>query len=244
MGFAQNLFLTWKQLKTVGGSVKKGEKGIIVVFTKMMEKEADKEGGKKAERRMLLRYYKVFNVSQCTDIPTALMPTVEERNNDPVLECESVIHEMPCCPQIVHEDEDAYYVPSMDYINMPRMQTFDSSENYYGTLFHKLIHSTGHPTRIGRKEVYDNPRFGSDFYTIEELVAEMGACYLKSYTGIPVVELENSAAYIQGWLEVLNGDKRFVIKAASQAQRAVSYILKTNETMEEHEQVALEGEEI
>ncbi|MCW3108359.1 MAG: hypothetical protein JWQ09_2865 [Segetibacter sp.] len=242
MGFAQNLFLTWKQLKTIGGSVKKGEKGTMVVFQKMLKSETVKEGKKKVEKKILLRYYTVFNVGQCKEIPEAIFPKVEERNNEPLLECASIINEMPLCPQIIHVDEDAYYVPSMDYINMPEMQTFDSSENYYGTLFHELIHSTGHPDRIGRKEVYDDPRYGSDLYSLEELVGEMGSCYLKSYTGISIDDLSNNAAYIQGWLEVFNGDKRFVIKAASQAQKAVEYILKVNESKEEQEQIVLENE--
>lgn len=236
LGYAQNLFLTWKQLKTINGSVKKGEKGIIIVFQKMMEYETMKEGEKKKERKSLLRYYKVFNVSQCKDIPEAFFPKIEERNNQPLGECEKIVKEMPLCPVIKHVDEDAYYVPSLDYINMPQMSTFNSSQNYYGTLFHELIHSTGHPKRISRKEVYDNPRFGSDFYTLEELVAEMGSCYLKSHTSVSTEDLENSAAYIQGWLEVLKGDKRFVIKAASQAQHAVEYILNLkSETNEEAE---------
>jgi antirestriction protein ArdC len=243
LGFSQNLFLTWKQLKTIGGSVKKGEKGILVVFNKMIEQQKEKDGETKIERKSFLRYYKVFNVAQCTDIPPAFIPVSEPREYEPLYECEHIIEAMPDCPLIRHEDDEAYYVPAMDYINMPNMNSFETGVEYYGTLFHELIHSTGHEKRIGRKEVFQNPHFGSDMYSLEELVAEMGSCYLKSHTGIPISDLDNSAAYIQNWLQVLKGDKRFIITSASKAQQAVEYILKVPEAKEESEQLVLEEKE-
>lgn len=243
MGFDQNLFLTWKQLKTLGGSVKKGEKGILVVFNKMIEHQVEKGGETKIERKSFLRYYKVFNVSQCVDINPAFLTTSEKRDHEPLYECERIIEAMTDCPLIKYEDGEAYYVPSMDYINMPPISSFDSSLDYYGTLFHELIHSTGHEKRIGRKEVYQNPHFGTEMYSMEELVAEMGSCYLKSHTGIPIADLENNAAYIRDWLEVFKGDKRFIVIAASRAQQGVEYILKVPEPKEEPEETNSEGEE-
>ncbi|MEO6730314.1 MAG: zincin-like metallopeptidase domain-containing protein [Ferruginibacter sp.] len=238
MGFSQNQFLTWKQLKTIGGSVKKGEKGILVVFNKMIEQQ--KEGETKIEKKSFLRYYKVFNVAQCNDIPSAFIPPSEQRDHEPLYECEQIIEGMADCPLIRHEDDEAHYVPALDYINMPHLSSFDSSPDYYGTLFHELIHSTGHQKRIGRKEVYENPHYGTEMYSLEELVAEMGSCYLKSHTGIPIAELENNAAYIRDWLEVFKGDKRIVVMAASRAQQAVEYILKVTEVKGEPEVVVLE----
>jgi antirestriction protein ArdC len=130
------------------------------------------------------------------------------------------------CPLIKHQGNEACYVPSRDYVNMPGLNRFENSKAYYRVLFHELVHSTGHQNRIGRKEVYDDPDFGTEEYSLEELVAEMGACYLQSYAGVPLAQLDNSAAYIQNWLQVFEGDSQFVIKAASYAQRAVDYILK------------------
>ena len=133
---------------------------------------------------------------------------------------------MTDCPEIRDKENQAYYVPALDYISMPHLSSFDSSPDYYGTLFHELIHSTGHKKRIGRKEVYENPTFGSEMYSMEELIAEIGTCYLKSHIGIPINEFQNNAAYIQHWLGVLKGDKRFIVMAASRAQQAADYILK------------------
>ncbi len=176
LGYERNLFLTWKQLKTIGGSVKKGEKGIIVVFNKMIEQQIEKNGETKIEKKSFLRYYKVFNVAQCTDIPTTFIPVHARRELEPISECERIIENMTDCPPIRYEDAEAFYVPALDYINMPRMNSFTSSEEFYGTLFHELIHATGHQKRLGRKEVYENSRFGTEMYSMEELVAEVGSC--------------------------------------------------------------------
>ena len=159
--------------------VKKGEKGIFVVFNKMIERQVEKDGQTKIEKKAFLRYYKVFNLAQCTDIPNAFIPPREDHDIEPLYECERIIEAMADCPLIRHETHEAFYLPALDYIIMPPLSSFDSSPDYYGTLFHELIHSTGHQKRIGSKEVYQNPDFGTEMYSLEELVAEMGSCYLK-----------------------------------------------------------------
>ena len=241
--YAHNLFLTWKQIKTISASVIKGEKGIPVVFTKMLEKEVVKGGKKEIEKRPILRYYKVFNIAQCTDIPEPFMP---KENGGAVLlpGCASIIEGMKDAPQIVHKKPGSFYLPSQDYINMPRMKTFESSEDYYSTLFHELIHSTGHQSRLARKEVCQNPKFGTEMYSLEELVAEIGSCYLKSYCGLSIADMSNNAAYIKSWLSVFENDTRILIKAASRAQQAVEYILnpKVETVVPETEEMMLEGE--
>jgi antirestriction protein ArdC len=243
--FSHNLFLTWKQIKTISGSVLKGEKGIIVVFTKLVEKEVNKNGKMEKETKSMLRYYRVFNIEQCKDIPSEFMP---KENNDvlePLQECHAIVETMKDAPKIVHKKADAFYVPSEDYINMPKLKSFKTSEDYYGVLFHELIHATGHQSRLARKEVCENPSFGSEPYSLEELVAEIGACYLKSYSSLPIADMANNAAYIKGWLDVFKGDKRILIRAASQGQKAVDYILnpKVEETtLPQDEEMTLDVE--
>lgn len=177
----------------------------------------------------MLRYYKVFNVSQCKDIPLEFMPKESGVDVEPILECTAIIEGMKDAPKIVHKKAEAFYVPSEDYINMPKMKSFKAKEDYYAVLFHELIHATGHQSRLSRKEICENPSFGSVMYSLEELVAEMGSCYLKSYSGLPIADMSNNAAYIKGWLDVFKGDKRILIKAASQGQKAVEYILNPKE---------------
>jgi antirestriction protein ArdC len=243
LDYSHNLYLTWKQIKTIGGSVLKGETGTVVVFTKLIEKEVEKDGKKEMERRSILRYYKVFNIAQCKDIPIEFMPK-EDIEFTSLIECASVIGSMKDAPQIVHKKPDAFYLPKEDTINMPKMKTFKSSEGYYGTLFHELIHSTGHQNRLGRKELYENPKYGTEMYSLEELVAEIGACYLNSYCGLPITDMSNNAAYIDSWLSVFKGDTKILIRAASKAQQAVEYILnpKVEEAVGETDDALLEME--
>jgi antirestriction protein ArdC len=218
-----NYFLTFKQLKELGGKVIKGEKAHIVVFWKWVDEENEETG--ETVKRAFLRYHMVFNIAQCANIPNNKIPVVERPNN-PIAECEEIVKAMQMRPKIQHKAQKAYYHPIMDYVNMPRIKSFKDSASYYGALFHELVHSTGHANRLNRKEVMDSKPYGSEPYSIEELTAEIGACYLKSQAGL-AMEIVNSTAYIQGWLERLKNDKRFIVYASVQAQKAVDYILNT-----------------
>ena len=112
-----------------------------------------------------------------------------------------------------------------DYIQLPHLHTFASVEEYYCTNFHECIHATGNSKRLARKTVSVPSYFGSHEYSKEELVAEMGAAFLCAHAGIVNTTIENSAAYIKGWLKALQDDKTFLVSAAAQAQKAADYIL-------------------
>lgn len=228
LGYEVNCFLTFDQIKKVGGSVKKGEKGNIVVFWKLVEKEV--EGETEPRKTQYLRYHPVFNISQCTGLPEKLLKerVPPERPNDPIAACEQIIAGMPLRPLIEHNEPEAYYHPAKDIVNMPRIHRFITAEAYYGTLFHELVHSTGHTSRLHREGVTEPTRYASENYSFEELVAEIGASYLQSVAGIHTVrEMENRAAYLDGWLKAFKGDKKFIIYASSHAQKAADFILGT-----------------
>ena len=110
---------------------------------------------------------------------------------------------------------------------------FGSAEEYYSTLFHELTHSTGHPSRIRREGIEKLNTFGSESYSKEELIAEMGAAMLAGVTGIERKTLANSAAYLKSWIDVLKSDVRMVVFAASQAQKAADYIQGARATFPE-----------
>lgn len=238
LNYSQNYFLTFKQVKDLGGSIKKGEKSQEVIFWKWLEKEnPEKEGPDKTIKVPMLRYYRVFNISQCEGIPKEKVPPPIERKNDPLEACEKIINEMPRRPEIRNREQRAFYNKAEDFINMPKIESFESSESYYGTLFHELLHSTGHTDRLARKEIIQNNGFKTPGYAIEELTAEMGASYLKSYAGIPIEQLENNAAYIQSWLERLRNDKKIIVYSSSHAQKATDYILNVRNEEKEIEEV-------
>lgn len=244
LGYEQNLFLTHNQLNEIGGKVKRGEKGHLAVFWKVIEApktEHDTETGE-IKKKPLLRYYWVFNVAQCENIEKYL-PGQLENDNSPLRSCEKLVDEMPNAPRIQHKEPEAYYHPGKDYVNMPKLNKFINSEAYYATLFHELVHSTGHASRLNRKEVTAMTPFGSDIYSTEEITAELGTCYLTSFTDIAPITFENNAAYIQGWIERLENDQRVIVYASMQAQKAVDYILNIKPAELENEASELELEE-
>jgi|GEM_PF-64333 len=219
-GFASPFWLTFRQAQELGGRVKKGEKSFPVVFWKLFE---DDEHG---EPRTIpfIRYHSVFNVAQCEGIECPLAP-VPRPEFQPIGECEQVVSGMPKAPVIAHGFNRACYSPIRDSVEMPDRAAFSPPEEYYSVLFHELTHATGHPTRLGRKGVAETNSFGSDPYSREELVAEMGAAFLCGHCGIGAATIDQSASYIENWLTRLKNDRKLVIKAAADAQKAADFIL-------------------
>jgi antirestriction protein ArdC len=223
MPYSSPYWLTYKQATEKGGKVRKGEKSTLVVFWKLLA--AGETGETEATGKVpLLRYYNVFNLEQCEGIET---PDPGETVNqfDPIDKAADIISGMPLKPEVKYGGNRAYYSPVLDYIQLPHLHTFESPEEYYNTMYHELVHSTGHANRLGRKSILESFYFGSHEYSKEELVAEMGAAFLSGYSGIENRTIENSAAYIKGWLSALKGDKKLLVLAAAQAQKAADYIL-------------------
>jgi antirestriction protein ArdC len=226
-------WLTLKQANQLGGSVRKGEHGELVIFWKVEgADEADRDrannqGDDTARRRLLLRFYRVWNLEQCA-LPQAVLdklPTIEMHQHDPIEAAEKIIAEMPNRPAIRYEGSKAYYNSVTDQITLPPRELFTSAEEFYGTLGHECLHASGHQSRLNRESITEAAPFGSQVYCREELIAEMGAAFLCAASGISPVVIENQAAYVHGWLGKLRGDKRLVVIAAAQAQRAADYIL-------------------
>lgn len=219
-------YATFKQIKEHGGKVKKGEKSHIVVFFKWIEKEVEKNGEIEYEKIPLLRYYRVFEINtQCEGLESRRKNDVFDHN--PIEEAERIVQSYPNAPKITHVSGEAYYSPLEDRVNVPDKRDFERVEDYYSVLFHELTHSTGHSSRLNREGIttlVNNP-FGSETYSKEELVAEIGASMLCGVVGIDNVTIDNSTAYIQGWLKALKNDKRLIISASQQAQKACDFIL-------------------
>ena len=256
MRFTSSYWLTFRQAKELGGYVKAGEKGTPVVFWKRIYRDSESgtlidEGEiqdfnpatkwsipKTVKESFVLRYYTVFNLTQCDGIPEDKVPPPNEKTREfnPIQAAERIVNEMSQCPRIEQGESQAYYRPSSDTVNMPNKELFKGDEEYYSTLFHELTHSTGHSSRLNRKEVTEATFFGSHSYSKEELCAEMGAAFLCGKAGIVERTIDNSAAYVQGWLRKLRSDRKFLVHAASQAQRAADFILnKHYEDLKENE---------
>ncbi|MED0665605.1 zincin-like metallopeptidase domain-containing protein [Bacillus badius] len=215
-------YATFKQIQEAGGKVKKGEKSHIVVFWNLLEKENDENG--EIEKIPYLRYYRVFEINSQVE---GLESKRKEQsfNHDPIEKAEEIYKGYANAPDYTFHSGKAAYYPTIDKINCPPLKDFPKVEEYYCTLFHEMIHSTGHKSRLARSGVTtQNVAFGDEVYSKEELVAEMGAAMLCGVAGIDNHTIENSASYIQSWLRALKEDKKMIISASQQAQKAVDYI--------------------
>jgi antirestriction protein ArdC len=232
--FTSPYFLTYRQANELGGHVKKGEHGFLVVkygtYTK--ESETAPADDKTGEQRKYLKAYTVFHASQIEGIS---FPEPEASELKATAACDrarDMVAGMPLAPAIHEGTAIPCYRRKLDSVHMPERRFFTSEEAYYSTLFHELTHATGHESRLARKSLLENKGMDAEgearkTYAEEELVAEMGASFLNAHAGIIESEIENSAAYLQGWIDALKSKdaKSWIIRAASQAQKAANYIL-------------------
>ena len=212
-----------------------------MVFWKIEDVEAErrrpstpKKPEEKMRRRFLLRYYRVFNLEQC-ELPQAVLdklPTIEMHQHDPIEAVEKIIAAMPNPPEIVRGGSKAFYSPMTDRITLPPRELFISAEEEAATETHELVHSSGSEKRLARDGLCEAAPFGSPVYSFEEMVAEMGAAYLCAEAGISNAVIRNQAAYLAGWLNRLRADRKVIVHAAAQAQRAADYILNRPTTCE------------
>ncbi len=228
LDYASPYFFTYNQIKYLGGNVKKGEKAFPVVFWKLLD--AVDPDTRELKKIPFLNYYNVFNLYQTEgiDMSRYYIPKVENEFS-PVEAAEAIVQNWQDKPVIKMGANGACYIPALDILKMPLQSAFFKGEEYYSALFHELIHSTGHEKRLNRFEKSKDAKFGSDAYSQEELVAEMGAAYLCGLSGILDRTIDNSASYIQGWLKRLKDDRKLIVFAAAQAHRAVDYITGVTE---------------
>ena len=217
-------YVTFRQAIEEGHPVKKGEKASMVYFFKFIDTE-DKETGEE-KKVPLLKYYSVFHISQCE----GMMPrfAVSQDNNlQPDERAEHILQDYISRSGVILKKErsnKAFYQPATDTIVVPELNQFVEKSEYYSTVYHETVHSTGHSSRLNR--ITDTALFGSESYSKEELVAELGASYLVNASGLETSNsFCNSAAYIREWLMALKNDKRFIVSAAGKAEKAVRLIL-------------------
>ncbi len=222
-------YATFKQWSGMGGKIRKGAKAEIVVFWKIYPIEETQTDGTKVMKQIpLLRYYNVFHVSDVEGV--APLEAEERKPVEPIAEAERVKEEYKSREGIQIMEmvtDEAYYSPARDYIKVPCKEQFKEIEEFYSTLFHEMVHSTGHKSRLDRMGADAKiASFGSEEYSREELTAEVGSATLLNILGIETKKtFRNSAAYIQNWLQVLKNDSKFIVIASGKAEKAVKYIL-------------------
>lgn len=222
-GYSCPIWLTYKQAKEIGGQVKKGEKGSLVVYSSTLTRTETDEKGEEAEKKIpFMKGYSVFNAEQIDGLPGHFYARPEAQQNEieRIDAAETFFKQTGA--EIRHGGDRAYYAAASDHVQMPLASAFQSGESYYATLAHELTHWTKHPTRLNRD--FGRKRWGDEGYAMEELVAEIGAAFLCADLGITPETREDHAAYIASWLKALKNDKRAIFTAASYAQRAVDHL--------------------
>lgn len=217
-------WVTFKQASDLGGKIKKGEKGTPIVYLQFKDRVIENADGTEEKKEgFILRYSTIFNLEQTEGITWEIVQ--EEKTNIAASKAAAaIVSGYKNAPEIETKGDDACYSPLLDLVRMPKRQRFVSSEEYYCTLFHELIHSTGHMNRLDRSELSNMAFYDSHNYSKEELVAEIGAAFLCHEAGMLNATQANSEAYIAGWAQALGNDPKMIMEAAGKARKAVAHI--------------------
>jgi antirestriction protein ArdC len=232
------LWLTFKQALELGGNVRKGEHGELVVYANRITRtETDEKGAEQIREIPFLKGYTVFNAEQCEGLPAQYSAKAEPPALPPAARIERADRFFAAtCAEIRYGGTRAYYAEGPDYVQMPPFETFRDAESFAATEAHELIHWTKHERRLARD--MGRIRWGDEGYAREELVAELGSAFLCADLEITPEVREDHAAYIGHWLKALQDDKRLIFTAAAHAQRAADYLHSLQPKQIEQERAA------
>lgn len=221
MGFDNPRWLSFRQAKSLGGQVRKGEKSVAIVYYGTSCKTAEDAHGDDSEKTIrFLKHYNVFNVAQIDGLPAHFYELAgkEREASPPASERQTFFDALGL--DVRHGGNEAFYRPSDDFIQMPPFGAFDDPEKYFATLAHEATHLTGHPSRLDRIKF---PMRNED-RAYEELIAEIGAAMLGAVINLRPDHIDDHAAYVESWLKALRGDRTYILKAAAAAQRACDWL--------------------
>jgi antirestriction protein ArdC len=237
-GFSQDRWLTFRQAKEAGGTVRKGERSTLACFYKPMKREIvddagepvlDEEGNPKERSFAILRGFNLFNVDQCDGLPDEVTnpPPVSVDGFDSVNALDDFID--GCGIKVVHSlDRDtAGYFPKQDRVLLPARERFHDADSYYSVALHELTHATGHESRLARPGITDHDSFGTPQYAFEELIAQLGSAFLCGHFGIRNEAFD--AAYIANWIQALRDDKRAIFRATGAARLAAEFLKQAHQ---------------
>jgi len=238
--FKSRVYGTFQQIRANGGQVRKGEKSTLIVFWKKTDSKNASTG--ETDRKFILRYYHIFNSEQAQFDDTGKQKIAEldkatiNRKSAQYMPAEQIISGYKGRPEIHYADLDISpsYSPVADLITMPSENQYATAEDFFRIIYHEYAHSTGHPKRLNRFEAFNN-RFGDEPYSKEELVAELCSSFLADRAGLTLRQ-RNSNAYLRDWASALRDNHKWIMWAASRAEKSAEYILGT-------EQIILDEEE-
>jgi antirestriction protein ArdC len=217
------LWATYRQWKSLGAQVRKGEHGNLVVFWKKLgtpENDGDGEVGETDQppRRFVARGYRVFNAAQVDGYVPQNVP-VQRPERERIARAEFFYRNLNIDTRF--GGDEAYYMPSGDYVQVPPYHQFRDDIGFYAVLLHEGAHASGAPHRLNRDL---SGRFGSEAYAMEEMIADWAACLACMTLELAPEPRPDHAQYINSWLNVLKRDKRAMFTAAREAQRIADWM--------------------
>ena len=243
-------YLSYKEATEAGGHVKKGAKSKMVVFWKFLtvakkdeygQPMTDKDGNEIINQVPMLRYYNVFHIDDCEGVKPkwAVAPFATK----PIDKAEATLNDYAARAHVKlfrELGDRAFYRPRTHEIHLPLIEQFADVNEYYSTAFHEAVHSTGYHTLLNRFPVDAIlSAFGSESYSKEELIAEIGACAILNRLGLETEgTFRNNTAYIQSWIKALKNDKNMLVSAAGKADKAVRLILNDKAVEDTEEEAA------
>jgi antirestriction protein ArdC len=246
-GHGSPYWMTFKQAKDLGACVRKGERSSLVVYYGSAKAkgregaepnpaggcsrsdEAAGDAGADGGAYRFLKSYRVFNADQIEGLDATYHPEPDRPDGDapdPLPRWQRFFDAIGAGSGIPTDfgGDRACYMPTLDRVSMPGIERFTSAGQFYSTWWHELTHATKAEDRLDRS--FGTSRFGNKAYAKEEAVAALSQCLADQLMGFGTAHIDNHAAYIDSWLKVLRGDKRFLFAAAAHAQRAVDWLVE------------------
>lgn len=235
--YRDHRWLTYRQAQQLGGHVRASEESSIAIFWKKWERPGDTEEGQTRQRKHapLLRFYRLFNVQQCDGLRLPELALGVRPAHQRIEAAEALIRSLAHPPRFHEGCKVACYYPLVDIVQMPPLDVFDTPDDYYATFFHELGHATGHESRLNRPGVTGHPKFGTNEYSREELVAELTSAFCCATLGLDNSLTYNAASYIHNWLKSLRADPKAIVTASAQAQKAADYLQRIGRDEESSE---------
>ena len=231
-GYTSPVWLTFKQAKTLGGMVRKGEHATLCAYWKKFDSDprnkaaevTDEDGQPQKNGFLMCKPFYLFNIAQIDGLPPEMYEEDEASAPVTVFEPISAAEELAKAAGAVirYGGDRAFFKRSADFVQLPERSRFKSAETFYAVMQHELIHWTGHESRLNRQF---GKRFGDSAYAFEELVAELGAAFLAAHFGFVDATVEGHAHYVQSWLQVLRNDRNAIFTAASKASEAADFLV-------------------
>ena len=234
LGHESKWFATYAGWRSLGGQVRRGERGVTAILYKpVTKKQVNDDGEEEQSSFAFMKTFSLFHISQ-VDGDLGRFQDAPKPNSEPAFVDYGPAEEVFAATgaDLRFGGGRAFYSPGGDFIQLPPRDSFTEAHQFYGVMSHEFVHWSGHESRLNRLKKF--ARFGDESYAVEELVAELGAAYLVNEIGLPQSDdLSNVTAYLGHWLKVLQRDHTAIFTAASAASAAVDHIVEYSQPQEE-----------